>query len=242
MIVASIVVAAACSWNNPGANPWQGTTAQAVDSYKEIPLVTRNKLKARMEKRAYDDVVDITAFALTSNKHTYAPEIESMHFGANKLCLSVDRSKWNENMKETGLVYCEDDHCLIVPTVCRNVSKIRRYVTSSTPPVAIVPPSGGSYTPPEYLAPPPPVSVFPVAPPKPYETVVYEAPPQITYNQPPQQPFFPPHWNEHYSPPIAWIPPSSVIAPVPEPETYAMFATGLGVIGWVVRRKKSKKQ
>jgi hypothetical protein len=32
--------------------------------------------------------------------------------------------------------------------------------------------------------------------------------------------------------------PSSVAAPVPEPETYAMLAMGLGLVTWVTRRRK----
>jgi len=30
-------------------------------------------------------------------------------------------------------------------------------------------------------------------------------------------------------------------AAVPEPETYALMLTGLGIMGWVARRKKNKQ-
>ena len=30
------------------------------------------------------------------------------------------------------------------------------------------------------------------------------------------------------------------IAPVPEPEIYAMMGVGLGIMGWVARKKKRK--
>jgi hypothetical protein len=37
-----------------------------------------------------------------------------------------------------GLVYCEQEHCLIVPTVCRNVSRVTRTgVPPVLPPVEI---------------------------------------------------------------------------------------------------------
>jgi len=34
---------------------------------------------------------------------------------------------------------------------------------------------------------------------------------------------------------------SSVVSPIPEPEIYAMMAFGVGVIGWVTRRKKRRQ-
>ena len=38
-------------------------------------------------------------------------------------------------MEERGLVYCEEGHCILVPTVCRNVSRIQRLAR----PTAIAP-------------------------------------------------------------------------------------------------------
>jgi hypothetical protein len=32
-----------------------------------------------------------------------------------------------------------------------------------------------------------------------------------------------------------------VVAAVPEPEIYAMMAVGMGIMGWVARRKKRKQ-
>jgi hypothetical protein len=32
-----------------------------------------------------------------------------------------------------------------------------------------------------------------------------------------------------------------VVTPIPEPEIYAMMAVGLGLLGWVGRRKKLKE-
>jgi hypothetical protein len=38
----------------------------------------------------------------------------------------VTRARWTDRMHERGLVYCEQGHCILVPTVCRNVSRIDR--------------------------------------------------------------------------------------------------------------------
>ena len=78
-----------------------------------------------MARRAYDDVVTIRRDSI-SGKHRYGTTIRDMHFGARQVCRTVDRSGWAPQMQERGLVYCESGDCILVPTVCRNVSRIRR--------------------------------------------------------------------------------------------------------------------
>jgi hypothetical protein len=114
-----------CSWDRPGANPFMGDVVAAVDHYQDIPATTRDKLKARMKARSYDDIALIERDAITG-KAVYAPEIRDMHFGPGAVCRSVTRTKWTATTQERGLVYCEDGQCILVPTVCRNVSRIRR--------------------------------------------------------------------------------------------------------------------
>lgn len=114
-----------CSWDRPGVNPFMGDVVEAVDHYKDIPAATREKLKARMKARSYDDIAVIERDGI-KGRATYAPEIRDMHFGPGAVCRSVTRSKWAASTQERGLVYCEDGQCILVPTVCRNVSRIRR--------------------------------------------------------------------------------------------------------------------
>ena len=114
-----------CSWDRPGVNPFMGDVVAAVDRYQDIPAATRNKLKARMKARSYDDIALIERNAITG-RADYAPEIRDMHFGAGSVCRTVTRAKWAATTQERGLVYCEDGECILVPTVCRNVSRIRR--------------------------------------------------------------------------------------------------------------------
>lgn len=116
---------AQCDWDKPGANPFMGDVVAAVDRYHDIPVQTRVKLKTRMKARGYDDIAVIGRDAITG-KAAYAPEIVDMHFGAGHICRTVTRSKWTSAMQERGLVYCEDGHCILVPTVCRNVSRVTR--------------------------------------------------------------------------------------------------------------------
>ena len=114
-----------CSWDRPGVNPFMGDVVAAVDRYKDIPAATRDKLKARMKARSYDDIAVIARDSI-QGKASYAPEIRDMHFGPGAVCSTVTRAKWTATTQERGLVYCEDGQCILVPTVCRNVSRIRR--------------------------------------------------------------------------------------------------------------------
>jgi hypothetical protein len=131
-LIASIALAAAsgaslpaCSWDRPGANPFTGDVVAAVDRYQDIAAPLRAKLKARMQKRDYDEIVSIRRGEI-SGKAQYASEIRDMHFGAGSVCATVTRSQWTPTTQERGLVYCEEGQCILVPTVCRNVSRITR--------------------------------------------------------------------------------------------------------------------
>ncbi len=131
-LIASLALAASagsvlpqCSWDRPGVNPFMGDVVAAVDRYQDIPAATRAKLKARMKQRSYDEIAVIERDAI-HGKADYAPEIRDMHFGPGAVCRTVTRAKWTATMQERGLVYCEDGQCILVPTVCRNVSRIRR--------------------------------------------------------------------------------------------------------------------
>jgi hypothetical protein len=104
-----------------------GDVVAAVDRYQDIPAATRDKLKARMKARSYDDIAVIERDAIKGQgKAEYAPQIRDMHFGPGAVCRTVTRAKWTAKTQERGLVYCEDGQCILVPTVCRNVSRITR--------------------------------------------------------------------------------------------------------------------
>ncbi len=101
-----------------------GDVVAAVDAYQDIPAATRARLQQRMASRAYDEVVRIRRDSI-DGRRAYRSEIRDMHFGSGQRCATVDRSGWSAAAEERGLVYCEAGHCILVPTVCRNVSRIR---------------------------------------------------------------------------------------------------------------------
>ncbi len=114
-----------CRWDHPGVNPFMGDVVAAVDRYTDIAPEVRARLKARMGKRQYDEIVTIRRDSITG-RNEYGSVIREMHFGVNRLCHSVTRAAWSPQMQERGLVYCEAGQCILVPTVCRNVSRITR--------------------------------------------------------------------------------------------------------------------
>ena len=114
-----------CSWDKPGVNPFMGDVVAAVDRYTDIPADTRAKLKARMAKRDYDEIVSIKRDGI-NGQAKYGSDISDMYFGSGSICKTVTRSKWTLAMEERGLVYCQDGQCILVPTVCRNVSRVTR--------------------------------------------------------------------------------------------------------------------
>jgi hypothetical protein len=122
---ASTTTLSTCSWDSPGINPYRGDIAAAVDHYTDIPAATRAALKARIEQRRYDDIAVIGRNHITGSSR-YSPELRDMHFGNGRLCRTVTRQRWSAQAEERGLVYCEGAHCVIVPTVCRNVSRVKR--------------------------------------------------------------------------------------------------------------------
>jgi hypothetical protein len=128
LLVAALAVSApvqdACSWDRPGVNPFMGDVVAAVDRYQDIPPEVRATLKARIAKRQYDEFATIKRDTIVG---AYRYEnLRDMHFGKGTICRTVTRDKWSDTTQERGLVYCEQDHCLIVPTVCRNVSRVTR--------------------------------------------------------------------------------------------------------------------
>ncbi len=135
-----------CSWDRPGAFPFSGDVVAAVDRYTDIPAPVRAALKRRMEQRQYDEIAVIGRDSITG-KARYSPEIRDMHFATGTVCRTVTRSRWAAKAEERGLVYCEAEHCLIVPTVCRNVSRVTRLqkapAAAAAPAETFVAQSGG---------------------------------------------------------------------------------------------------
>lgn len=150
-LAASALSLPACSWDRPGADVYRGDVTAAVDSYTDIPPAARAALKKRMAAYQYDEIATIRRDSI-AGKYRY-DDLRDMHFGQGKVCRSVTRDKWTASSVERGLVYCEGEHCLIVPTVCRNVSRVTREPAAQVAqaPAVAAPAAAQSATPPDEM-------------------------------------------------------------------------------------------
>lgn len=252
LLAATSTVTPVCSWDHPGHRPFMGDVVAAVDRYQDIPAEVRGKLKARMARRAYDEIVAIRRDTIVGAA-TYAPEIRDMHFGNGQVCGTVTRSKWTDAMQERGLVYCESGHCILVPTVCRNVSRIVRRSpaisaaqgeapAAPAPRTAIIPDRGVV----QDAVPIPPAPAPTATPVTPPTSFVAQAAPEAPVNplSTTEVPVVPPEVT-YLVPVVTALPTANGLndptpnnpSPVPEPGTWAMFLAGLL---WVVRRARRR--
>ena len=222
-----------CSWDRPGANPYMGEVPSAVRRYREIPAGVREKLQARMERLDYDEMVEIRRDVIVGKDHSYE-NLRGMHFGNGGFCEHVTRTSWSDDHRERGFVYCEQGHCILVPTVCRNVSRVDIAPITRPP----VPPVEDGLLDLE----PPWVAPFdtPAVPQKPTE---YE---RVT----------PPDWGGHYLPPV-WpgtptyreppgetvpeeTPPADIDPPqsVAEPGTASLLLAGALFVAVICSRRR----
>jgi hypothetical protein len=245
---------ARCSWDHPGHDPFMGNVVAAVDRYTDIPREVRERLQQRMAQRRYDDLVSIRRDSI-EGLHRYDSAIRDMHFGAGTVCNETTRMRWTAQMHERGLVYCDGGHCILVPTVCRNVSRIaRRPAPQAEPPLLFDPPAAGPLPPPlegdtfmDIATPPaPPPLVAPDAAPTrlalggapaPLFGGPGVAPPRVPpFASPPVSDV--PSWEEAL--PVRRVPYDGMpthIAAVPEASTSALLLAGLG---WLALRQRAR--
>ena len=71
------------------------------------------------------DYATITrGFIESAQGYTYSPTITDMHFGKGERCILPDRSRWSPDRRESALVWCYRGHCIAVPKICNNVSRV----------------------------------------------------------------------------------------------------------------------
>lgn len=228
-----------CSWDKPGANPFMGDVVAAVDNYKDIPEVTRKALKEKMQKRQYDDIAVIKRDSI-EGKEMYSSVIFDMHFGKGNVCKTITRAQWQPTQQERGLVYCVGQECVIVPTVCRNVSRIRKPAiikTAAKPAedeLLFDPPAAGQTPQDQPLSFDPPAAGPSVSPLSAPQTFAQAAPIPVPFSLTLPPSTSTPIFSTPPSIGIPPLPPGQVPA-IPEPSSYILLIAGLSFI--LIRKK-----
>lgn len=241
-----------CSWDKPGVNPFMGDVVAAVDHYKDIPAPVRAKLKARMLKRDYDELVTIKRDGIEGQAQ-YGSAITEMHFGANNVCKTVSRAKWTQAYQERGLVYCEEGQCVLVPTVCRNVSRIQRIAPRAAGPgggSSLASSTQDNETPLEMG----PTAAGPMAGPPSFAQIAggsgFEGG-LLTPGLTPPAGGWPGLGGGSGGGGIAGgggggglissLPPGPIAPPVPEPATWSLLVAGLLAVGFIAQHRKNRR-
>jgi len=242
---------AACSWNAPGHQAFVGSVPDAVADYADVPEPVRRRLARRMAVHDYDDVAQITRDHIRG-RHDYA-DLRDMHFGAGRVCRAVERSGWTAAAVERALVYCDSGHCIIVPTVCRNVARVTRLLTTGEAPLkrpgaAGLPPAGAGPEPslvvstPEVPALPQWIELalprgVPGLAPGPLSEPPVTLPPSTDASEP-----IAPRWAYGPGPLVyncCWA--VEFVPAVPEAPTWSMAGMGVLLVGgWVARRRQGR--
>ena len=251
-ILLAITLAAAiqptCSWDNPGRNRYTGDAAAAVDHYGDIPAAVRATLKRRIDDGVPDEQVSITRDGI-SGKNQYDGRIRDMHFGNNSLCGTVTRGKWAADRVEPAAVYCVGEHCILVPKICGNISRVSR----SAAPLAAAKAAGAAEASDERAIPDGLTQFDDIrlvdAPlrDEPLELGLLDEE-QADKNR--RRLAGGPQPGDIDHPDTSWGPghvpndngDDSIPQPVPEPETWAMLLGGLGLVGWMARRRAARRR
>lgn len=236
LLVAATVTLPSCSWDRPGADPYMGSIEAAVDRYRDIPVEVRDRLKAKMRKRAYDDIATITRDKI-EGKRSYS-NLRDMHFGNGRICRQVTRGKWKPDALERGLVYCEGDHCLIVPTVCRNVSRVTPdtleiETAAGREEEPVDPPSGAGANMlggQRFIDDTGPLAM---------QRLSLDPPEELSFDPPAAGD--PPTLPELPRDPLPPVPPPVPPPPIPEPSTWALMAMGLALVTATARRRRAAR-
>ena len=200
-----------CQWDNPGVNPYMGTVAAAVSSYKDIPAASQKKLIQMVREGLFTDFVEISSDG-TAGAYS---NLREMHFG-NGVCRAVSM-KWPTGHRENALTYCAGGYCIIQPVVCNNISRIDRVMT-----IEPLTPGSGVFMPIAGI----PLAAIPAVPSSESPTVTGEVP-SVRFKLNKSIESFPA--SQYYYVPFTVV----SIPAIPEPSTGILALLGIAFLRWI---------
>ena len=134
--MALTAIALAASLAASGCNPdlgqlpaFEGSVAEAALRFGDLPAEARQRLRERMDKFRFDELVEISRDGIAGQQN-YHPELRSLQYGM-QYCETLSRRDWRPDAKYTALSYCEGAHCLLVTIDGRHVMRAERLLSES---------------------------------------------------------------------------------------------------------------
>jgi hypothetical protein len=117
-----------CDWTNPGVDSFRDGGRDLGDAISRLPIdyIDKIQLKKLVANQNYTEIATITQEGIEGFLASYT-NLRYMAFGKNKVCKNVTM-KWEPSRVERGLIYCTPNACIIIPTVCNNISLVDRHL------------------------------------------------------------------------------------------------------------------
>ncbi len=133
--------AATCPWPDPGANPYTGTPAAAINRMSGIPAPYKSELIDLIGMGAGVQVRVTRDAILSSDGSARYVDLRDMNFGDGRVCPgAVDRSMWPDGHIELATLYSSRGHVVLHFRRCRNLA---RATDSMVMPDTLPPPTAG---------------------------------------------------------------------------------------------------
>jgi hypothetical protein len=124
ILAAASAQAATCPWPDPGANPYTGTPAAAIQRLADIPaqyqaeLIENVSMGAGIQVRVTRDAI------LSTDGAVRYTNLRDMNFGDGRVCVgAVDRAMWPDGHIELATLYRSNGHVVLHFRRCNNVAR-----------------------------------------------------------------------------------------------------------------------
>lgn len=129
--LAASLAAGSCDLDSTSLPAYTGDVAESVSRFADIPHEAKLRLRERIEKHRFDEVVEIRRDAI-DGASSYAPELTGLQYDKTH-CSTVSRKTWSLDTKEVALSYCEGERCVLVTVNGRHMLRADRALSASDP-------------------------------------------------------------------------------------------------------------
>ncbi len=127
--LAASLAAGSCDLDTTSLPVYTGNVADSVFRFADIPHEAKLRLRERIDKHRFDEVVEIRRDAIDGDS-SYVPELTGLQYGKTH-CNTVSRKTWSLDTKEAALSYCEGERCVLVTVNGRHLLRADRVSTAA---------------------------------------------------------------------------------------------------------------